>query len=117
MDIELFIKKIQEKLIELGYKEKLISFEELQGLHQMYAKEMPERVFAENVLQISNANYKRLRRIRTKTRILRVKEIEIDYIKKELIEQGYAGKRITYTKLQEIYQNYEKEMEEVKFAQ
>ena len=117
MDIEKFIEVIQEKLMELGYKEKLISYEEIQGLHKLYGKEMPEKVFAENVLQISNANYKRIRCTGTKTRILKVKQIEIENIKKILIEQGYSGKRITYKELQKLYQDYENEMEEVKFAQ
>ena len=117
MNIESYIKEIQERLIELGYKEKLISYAELQILHQTYAKYISEETFAESVLQITIHNYKRIKSSGNKTRILTAKEAEIEYIKKVLVDQGYSGRIITYYELQDMHKNYGAGMEEVKFAQ
>ena len=61
------VERIKQKLISLGYEESQIDYKELQKLHQMYANQMSESKFAQDVLGMNYVTYIGLKN--TKTRI------------------------------------------------
>ena len=61
MNIENYIKEMQSKLIELGYAGRSVDYEELKQLQQTYGKEMSEKDFALEVLEITDSNYDNVR--------------------------------------------------------
>jgi len=114
------IEKIKEELKEKGYKNKKITYEELQKLHQEYAKEMKESDFAQIVLNIGYSNYSNCKNRGTNVKILKqdnqLLEEEVVRIKEELKIRGYENKLISYEELKDLHQEYAKEILEVDFA-
>ncbi len=114
------IEKVKQKLKEEGYEGKLISYKELQELHKRFIPEIEEKVFAVEVLGLTEGNYNNMKNKGTKGRILK-KKVEIDEekvekIKKILKEEGYEGKLISYEELQELHKRFMPEVEEKVFA-
>lgn len=89
--------------------------ETLQALHQMYAKEMKERDFAQQILEITYSSWLSMRNAKKRATILKSKQIKLEpsrigEIKNELIEKGYAGRLIHYEELKELHQTYAREI-------
>ena len=117
------INRIRTILIEKNYKNSVISYIQLQELHQTYGSQMPENIFAQEVLGMVYPTYIAFKNGRTKvTTILKdVDKIsttldEIGKIKKQLQQQGYAGKSISYNELQKLHKMYGSQMSEYEFA-
>ena len=122
MKIEEYIEQIKGRLVLAGYAGKLINYEELQELHQKYGSQMKEKDFAQEVLEIKHENYKNVKNIGQRARILKGRVVktskeEIEQIKEKLVLAGYAGKLINYEELQELHQKYGSQMREADFAQ
>ncbi len=117
------IDRIKQELETQGYSDKKINYTEFQSLYAKYESQMPEYKFAEEVLGISRALLRNMRRLpKAKARILKglatlISEEEIEAIKEVLEEKGYGGRLITYSKLQELHQTYGNQMREDVFAQ
>lgn len=113
--------KIRGSLLSDGYAGRLIDYSELQELHQMYAIQIPEETFAKNILGILSSSYYELKAGRRKVYILRDlhKESEevIEKIREKLRVDGYVGKKIGYSELQNLHITYGKEFSESRFAQ
>lgn len=116
------LEKIKKELKSQGYVDSLIDYSDLQGLHQLYGKQMPEKEFAENVLEISLTNYNRIKNnalakctiLKRTTKDLPIEKIK--EIKEQLAKQNYVGKTIDYVELQKLHQMYASEMNEKEFA-
>lgn len=126
------IDEIKKRLIFDGYCGKLIDYTEIQMLHKMYAKQIPEDKFAKLILELNETSYRQVRSGKRKVYILKrfqnktqedIEQIfqksqeEIKEIKEILKSLGYVGKLINYTELQELHQQYGIKMPEHKFAQ
>lgn len=117
------VERIKQKLISLGYEESQIDYKELQKLHQMYANQMSESKFAQDVLGMNYVTYIGLKNTKTristilkKTKKSNVSKEEIDIVRLQLQELGYAGKAISYSELQNLHQTYGNSMTEKEFA-
>ncbi len=113
------IKRIQQELIEQGYRGKLISYVELQNLHQTYGSKMPERDFAVEILRMNYTTYSSFRNSTTKKRSIlgnlkktNIPLEEIERIKAKLQALGYAGRAISYSELQELHTTYGNSIQE-----
>ena len=114
-------KEIVERMIDKGYKGKLINYEEFKELYKPYQKEMGDKEFAE-ILGIGYANYQNLKSGRQNARILKEKakgvpEKRKKEIVEELINKGYREKSISYEKFKKLYEPYKKEMIDKEFAE
>ncbi len=114
-------REITEKLIDRGYKGKLISYEQFKKLYEPYKNEMIDKEFAE-ILGIEYSNYSRLKSGRGNARILKEKAKGVSgERKKEIIEElsnkGYREKLIDYKQFKELYEPYKKEMLDKEFAE
>jgi len=116
------IEKIKQSLKSEGYTGKLINYKELQMLHQMYGKEIPEYQFAQDILEISGSLYGNLKyNERKRAGILKsfmnqVTQEEISEIQKVLEAKNFAGKLINYEELQRLHEIYGPHMQEDFFA-
>ncbi len=113
-------KEIVEELIDKGYREKSISYEQLKKLYEPYQKEMIDKEFAE-ILGIGYSNYQKLKSERHNARILKEKAKGISEKRKKgiverMIDKGYKGKLINYEEFKELYKPYQKEMGDKEFA-
>ncbi len=110
-------KEIQEK----GYENRSVSYAELWELYQPYQDELEEIDFLE-IVGISPDNYKTMRDKGTNGWMLKNKKMVTEerrtQLQKELWEQ-YGGETrcIGYAEFLDIYAPYEKEIQEVAFAQ
>lgn len=115
------VEKIKRRLGLEGYSGKLIDYFELQRLHQMYGRQMPEEKFARLVLDLNDTSYVQVKSGKRKVFILKSIQDkaleESKKIKTDLIEDGYEEKLIDYIELQNLHQTYGKQMTETKFAQ
>ena len=113
---------IRKQLIDKGYENKRIDYEEFKELHKEYGKGMEETEFA-IILGINN--FSSLKSNNKKTNILKNKDIDKEEqeqkqretdIKNELLDRGYGNKKINYEEFKKLYKKYGKEMEETEFA-
>ena len=74
-------------LKEDGFERKLITYEELQKIHRKYAKQISEKIFAENVLEISIENYFSSKNQGTKVRIL-CNRSQVNLIKEKYLKES-----------------------------
>ena len=114
-------KEIVERMIDKGYKGKLINYEEFKELYKPYQKEMGDKEFAE-ILGVEYGNYMSLKSGKNNARILKEKAKGVaEKRKKEIVEElsnkGYRGKAINYEKFKELYEPYKKEMLDKEFAE
>ncbi len=108
-----YLTKIREETI---LKEKLhinesIDYEKFKELYRKHAKILSEIDFAEEVLDISKANYKRLKRGGSENLILTDIEIPENFyiVAKESIKKNenvYRGKPITYEEFLRLHEKY-----------
>ena len=119
------ISQIQQLLIKIGYDERhKINYKELKKLKEIFGENLDEEFFATKCLRLplhngyyalkENANYRRhinLPNIKNKI------EIDINHTIKEINDLQIIGKKITYSKLQELYMEYGMGMTETEFAQ
>ena len=118
------VETIKNKLEIDGYSGKLIDYAELKRLHQKYGSQMPEDTFAKYVLDLKDTSYIQVKSGRRKVFILKNlhdkefagKADEIEKIKQILKQQGYIGRLINYTELQNIHLQYGNQLPEYKFA-
>ena len=117
--------QIQELLIKIGYDERhKINYKELKKLKEIFGENLDEEFFATKCLRLplhngyyalkQNSNYRRhinLPNIKNKT------EIDINHTIKKINDLQIIGKKITYSKLQELYIEYGMGMTETEFAQ
>lgn len=111
-------KEIRGILVNQGYSNKLILYEEFQELYESYKNEMTEREFAQ-ILDIQLSNFRDLKTQGTRAKILK-NDIHLERkkeIREYLIHLGYGNKLIDYNKFQELYESYKNEMSEKEFAQ
>jgi len=116
------IEEIKETLKAQGYAGKLINYEELQRLHQLYASKMPEYQFAQDVLEISAGLYGNIkynegkRAVILKNLINQIAQEEVENIKEIIESKGIAGKLINYEELKRLHQQYGSQIGEDVFA-
>lgn len=116
------IESIKTELQKKGYAGKLIDYTELQILHQTYGSQIEEKVFAQQILEISNSHYKHMKNdgnngVILKSLIPEVLPEEKRRIRQELVNQGYGGELINYVELQKLHLMYGSKMKESTFAQ
>ena len=115
------IQEIKNKMGLDGYSGKLIDYSELQRLHQMYGKQIPEEKFARLVLDLNDTSYVQVKSGKRKVFILKSLQKkaleEADKIREILKQEGFQEKLIDYIELQNIHHTYGKQMTETKFAQ
>ena len=115
------IEEIKNKLGLEGYSGKLIDYSELQKLHQMYGKQMPEEKFARLVLDLNDTSYMQAKAGKRKVYVLKSLQNkalkEADKVKELLKQEGYEEQLIDYTELQTLHHTYGKQMTETNFAQ
>lgn len=114
--------EIIEKLEKLGYVGKAITYEELKKLCKKYGMGMEEIHFAQEILGITESNFRACKNRKTRVKILKNREKEFsEEEKKEIIEKlvslGYAGRLIAYDELQNLYKEYGRGMKESFFVQ
>lgn len=113
--------RIKDTLLLNGYAGKLIDYEELQELHKTYAIQIPEDIFAKDILGILRHSYYELKAGKRKVYILRDLQKEssetIESIREELRKDGYVGRKVSYLELQNLHITYGKEFTESRFAQ
>lgn len=112
-------KQIIDDLIEQGYNEKVIGYSEFLRLYEKYKNIMSEKEFA-LVLGISiDGSFQSMKYHGVKCKILVKSEISIEReeeVKQNLLKDGWANKKIDYSKFLEIYKPYMSEINEVTFA-
>ena len=109
--------EIRKKILEEGYLNKLITYDEFLKLYNPYKNELKEQEFA-SILDISLYAYKGLKK-GSKAKILKFNEISEklkEDIKITLIELGYLNKIIDFNKFLELYRPYRKYMTDIQFA-
>ena len=116
------IENIKIELQKKGYAGKLIDYTELQILHQTYGSEIEEKVFAQQILEISNSHYNHMKNdgnngVILKSLIPKVLPEEKRRIRQELVNQGYGGELINYVELQKLHLMYGSQMKESAFVQ
>lgn len=111
--------KIAEKLVEQGYTNKLITYQEFLELYNPYKDEMSDRQFAE-ILGISYNGLNNLRKTyHNRVIILKIEKISEEttfQIKQLFKDKGYTNKKISYQEFLELYKPYQLEMTEKQFA-
>ena len=114
--------EVQEELKKQGYGDRVITYQEFLELYEPYKNEIVERDFAE-ILGLSDWSWNNLRNNKImKTKILKKKtqtvlEERKQKIQKELKEQGYENRAITYQEFLELYEPYKNEIVERDFAE
>jgi len=121
MNIEQYIIEIKNQLKHQGYAGKKIDYEEFKKLHQIYGTKMTEKEFAENVLEMTYNQYFELKKniykaVILKNQLSEIIQQDIEEIKNKLGLDGYSGKLIDYSELQQLHQKYGSQMPEEKFA-
>lgn len=110
--------EIREKILEDGYINKYITYEEFLQLYEPYKNQIKEIEFA-NILDISFYAYKSLRR-GNKAKVLKFQDVSEEQKKeiiKTVIELGYVNKEISFNEFQKLYEPYQKNMTDVQFAE
>ena len=116
------LQEVQKELKEKGYEDRTITYQEFLELYEPYKNEIVERDFAE-ILGLSDWSWNNLRNNKImKTKILKKKtqtvlEERKQKIQKELKEQGYENRAITYQEFLELYEPYKNEIVERDFAE
>lgn len=113
--------QIKEKLLEQGYQDKLIDYDDFQILYKKFGNQMTESEFAYNILEITYRQYQNIKFTKNKFPILAsvstvIEQKEIQKLKQELAAQGYVEKSINYEELQTLHKTYGSHMDESKFA-
>lgn len=114
--------KIKNQIIQLGYKNKKIDYEEFKNLYNIYGHNMKEYQFAQ-ILNITYANYNNMKNKGTRANVLKDKLLELTTEEKKLIIQqikdlGYKNNdSINYEKFLVLYEMFEDRMKEKDFAQ
>jgi len=129
INIEDKIKEIKQRIHENGYTDQLITYQQLQDLHQEYLPDISEKGFAIEVLELTQGNYSKMKNKGSKGRILKVGDTQkrkkndtinietIEYIQDELKKEGYEDKLISYEELQQLHKKFYPNIEEKIFAQ
>lgn len=119
-DINEYFEKIRALLRKLGYENKEINIKEAEMLYHTYGEGLSEETFSKEVLNVDENIYKRAKREKRNIRVLTVKdtlsEEQIRELRKKIIKDGYAGKKVNYKEFLEIYEQYGKGLQERTFA-
>ena len=110
--------KIRKELIQEGYTNKSINYQEFLELYARYKKQMTEKDFMQ-IVGITDGKYSYIKHQGGRTKILRTVTIEKARVKEilyELKEKGYTDKSIDYEEFLELYAPYKTEMTEKDFA-
>lgn len=117
-----YYEELKEKIIEevkkKGYIDKLIDYQEFQGLYKLYKSEISEIEFGK-ILGIKEHGYYNFKAGKRKAKILKgniVSEQRRQEVKEQIKAKGYIGKFIDYIGFKELYKLYELEMSEQEFA-
>ena len=113
--------QIRKNILNLGFENTYITYEEFLKLYEPYKNEITEKEFA-NILGLRANNWQSMRHLGVRTRILKNNYKEISKDKKEEIKQkirsmGYANKLIKYEDFLKLYEPYKNEISENDFAQ
>lgn len=99
-DINEYFKKMKILLCKLGYENKSINIDVAVNLYQTYGKGFSEETFAREVLKVTAEQYRKAKSTGGNIIILKIKDIisddEINNLRKQLIESGYAMNKINY---------------------
>ncbi|MCI8384757.1 MAG: hypothetical protein HFJ33_07925 [Clostridia bacterium] len=110
--------EIREKILEEGYLNRLITYDEFLELYEPYKNELQEQEFA-SILDISLYAYKGLKR-GNKAKILKYEEIS-EELKEEititLIELGYLNRTIDFNEFLKLYRPYQEDITDIQFAE
>lgn len=110
-EIEKEIQRTELLLIEKGYTNKKISYQEWQDLYLQYGYFLSQRAFSNKVLKISYSAYQNIKRNKTFITIFPYKEkpiIQLEMIKKKLVEQGYGNTKMSIEYIESLYKKYGK---------
>ena len=110
-EIEKEIQRTELLLIEKGYTSKKISYQEWQDLYLQYGYFLSQRAFSNKVLKISYSAYQNIKRNKTFITIFPYKEkpiIQLEMIKKKLVEQGYGNTKMSIEYIESLYKKYGK---------
>ena len=126
-EIEKEIQRTELLLIEKGYTNKKISYQEWQDLYLQYGYFLSQRAFSNKVLKISYSAYQNIKRNKTFITIFPYKEkpiMQLEMIKKKLVETdtlyldkieeikqkifsiGYYQKRVSPFTIENLYNKY-----------
>lgn len=120
-----YLLKLREEIInkeQLHINDRLETYDDFLRLFKQYSGILSETIFAEEILDMTRASYKRLKAGKIEAIILSDIVVPEDFwettkskIKKN--ENVYNGKRITYSEFLELYQKYGVVVWDVDFAQ
>jgi len=110
---------IREKIKKNGFVGKSIDYEEFQKLHKEYAKNIPEKTFALEVLQCTTYMFQSIKNGK-KAKILKnenkLSENAIIAIREKIVEDGFSGKSINDEDLKYLHEQYAPEITLREFA-
>lgn len=111
---------IRQKLIQDGYANKTINYQEFSILYEPYKTLMSEENFA-IILEIPYYTYCSLKNHNKNTKILKFKNNISEELKEKIREnlkkEGYSNKLINYNKFLELYEPYRTQIKETDFAE
>ena len=117
-EIEKEIQKISSSLVERGYTNKKISYQEWQDLYLQYGYFLSQRAFSNKVLKITYAAYQNIKRNKTFITVFPYKEKpieQLEIIKSKLVEHGYEDTKITIEEVESLYKTYGKGIKKSEF--
>ena len=115
---------IASDLIQKGYRNKSIDYNEFLRLYKPYKEKFKESEFA-NILGISYSNWRNIKYYGQRAKILKKeksddekKELENlkQFIISDLIERGYTNQKIDYNEFLRLYEPYKEKLKESEFA-
>lgn len=111
------IRKLRNQLIDCSYAMNKINYKQFKKLYSNYGKGLTERTFAIKVLELSYANYKRLREDENYYVIILKNVGDIEEIKNKMLEDGYRDYYLeSYSDFLELYYKYGSTFTEVYFS-
>ena len=115
---------IASDLIQKGYRNKSIDYNEFLRLYEPYIEKLKESEFA-NILGISYSNWRNIKYYGQRAIILKPEKSddekkELENLKQviisDLIERGYTNKKIDYNEFLRLYEPYIEKLKESEFA-
>ena len=115
---------IASDLIQKGYRNKSIDYNEFLRLYEQYIEKLKESEFA-NILGISYSNWRNIKYYGQRAIILKPEKSddekkELENLKQviisDLIERGYTNKKIDYNEFLSLYEPYKEKFKESEFA-
>lgn len=112
------IVRIRTMLIEAGYENRSVTYEEFLSLYEPYKAVMPETKFAE-ILGVRREYIYNMKVKNKKVVILKPDEFDGELERRiisDVEEKGYRNKAITYEEFLSLYEPYKDEITELNFA-